>query len=136
MEGIIQKLRVVDQERIAVINAPEIYLKQLASALPDIKSDTTIDQRFLYGFMMVFVKNSCDIKNLTPEVLHNLAADGVLWFVYPKKKGRVLKTDINRDRGWEPLNDKGFRPVSQVAIDETMSALRFRNVAYIKTRKK
>lgn len=135
MEGIIQKLRFRDQERVAVINAPEIYFKQLASEMPGTQCDTNIDQRYLYGFMIVFVMNSCEVRDLSPDVLHNLSADGILWFVYPKKKGRVSKSDINRDHGWEPLEEKGFKSVSQVAIDDSMSALRFRNIAFIKPRR-
>ena len=129
MEGIIQKLRFRNQERVAVINAPDTYLEQLASAMPGSQCDNNIDQRFLYGFMIVFVKNIIEIRDLSPDVLHNLSADGILWFVYPKK------SDINRDHGWEPLEVKGFKPVSKVAIDDEMSALRFRNVAFIKPRR-
>jgi hypothetical protein len=41
---------------------------------------------------------------------------------YPKG-GRA---DINRDSLWPILAEDGFRPVSQVALDDTWSALRFR----------
>jgi len=39
---------------------------------------------------------------------------------------RGTPTDISRDVGWEILRGAGFDPVSQVAIDDTWSALRFR----------
>jgi hypothetical protein len=57
-----------------------------------------------------------------------LAAQGALhaphafWVLYPKG-GR---TDINRDSLWPILSEYGMRPISQVAVDETWSALRFR----------
>jgi hypothetical protein len=35
-------------------------------------------------------------------------------------------TDINRDSLWPILSEHGMRPISQVAVDETWSALRFR----------
>jgi hypothetical protein len=45
--------------------------------------------------------------------------------LYPKRAGSV-RTDISRDRGWQPLLSLGFVPVSQVAVDDDWSALRFR----------
>ncbi len=35
-------------------------------------------------------------------------------------------TDLNRDSLWELLSGDGIRPVRQIAIDDTWSALRFR----------
>ena len=38
----------------------------------------------------------------------------------------MIKTDIRRDSVWTALEKAGLHPVSQVAIDETWSALRGR----------
>ncbi|MFL5687284.1 MAG: hypothetical protein ACJ77D_14665 [Chloroflexota bacterium] len=51
-----------------------------------------------------------------------LLGSGNLWVLY--RKGN--KADINRDSLWPILADFGFRPISQVSVDETWSALRFR----------
>jgi hypothetical protein len=48
-----------------------------------------------------------------------------LWFAYPKKSG-ARAADIDRDRGWEPVEALGFLPVTQVALDADWSALRWR----------
>ena len=55
-----------------------------------------------------------------------------LWFAYPKKTG-AIRTDLSRDHGWEPLAERGLLAVTQVAIDATWSALRFRRRAEIRT---
>ena len=68
-----------------------------------------------------------------PMILHNLMADGILWFCYPKKTSKKYKSDIDRDHGWEPLNDSGLHGIRLVAIDNDWSALRFRNKKYIKS---
>jgi hypothetical protein len=47
-----------------------------------------------------------------------------VWLGYPK--ARKLGTDLNGDSLWELLAGNGIRPVRQIAIDETWSALRFR----------
>jgi hypothetical protein len=49
-------------------------------------------------------------------------APGAFWVLYPKG-GRA---DINRDSLWPMLVEHGMRPISQVAVDDTWSALRFR----------
>jgi hypothetical protein len=51
-----------------------------------------------------------------------LASVGAFWVAYPKGN----RSDINRDKLWPILGEHGFRPVSQVALDDTWSALRFR----------
>jgi hypothetical protein len=51
-----------------------------------------------------------------------LPAVPTTWVIYPK--GNV--TDLNRDTLWPALTPYGLRPVGQVAVDDTWSALRFR----------
>jgi len=51
-----------------------------------------------------------------------LAVPRVFWIAYPKGN----RADVNRDSLWPILAEYGMRPVSQVAIDEVWSALRFR----------
>jgi hypothetical protein len=46
----------------------------------------------------------------------------VLWVVYPKDN----RTDLNRDSLWPILAAHGLRPITQVAVDDVWSALRFR----------
>jgi uncharacterized protein YbdZ (MbtH family) len=53
-----------------------------------------------------------------------------MWVSYPKKSSKV-KTDISRDAGWEIMAENSLRPVTQVSIDKTWSALRFRPVEQI-----
>jgi hypothetical protein len=52
----------------------------------------------------------------------DLAAPAVFWIAYPKG-GRA---DINRDTLWPLVAVHGLRPITQVAIDDTWSTLRFR----------
>ncbi|MEV6740775.1 hypothetical protein AB0N14_29045 [Streptomyces sp. NPDC051104] len=48
---------------------------------------------------------------------------GTVWAV---PKGGKLGTDLNRDTLAAALYEGGVRPVRQIAIDDTWSALRFR----------
>ncbi len=109
-----KKLLIKEDRSILVFNAP--------SGL-DLKSRT----RQQAVVVIVFVKDRNDIDMLAPKAISKLAVDGVLWFAYPKKSSG-MKTDIQRDHGWEVLAKEKFIPVTQISIDETWSALRFKPI--------
>ncbi len=136
MDEILKKLKYDKQDRIAVLNAPDEFRERITGLLPDVQIDTEINARYLYDFMIAFTPGSADVEKLGPSCIHNLSDDGKLWMAYPKGTSRKLSSDINRDRGWDTVESTGFRRVSQVAIDEDWSALRFRNVKYVKPVKK
>ena len=136
MDTILKKLKYGDQERIAVLNAPEDFRERINGLLPEVKIDTEINARYLYEFIIAFTPASNEVEKLGPACIHNLSDDGKLWLAYPKGTSRRYKSDINRDHGWDTVTGAGFRPVSQVAIDEDWSALRFRNLKYVKPVKK
>jgi hypothetical protein len=133
MNDLLTKLNYKSQQRIAVINAGEKFLAVLEKELQGVHIDKDIDQRFPYEFMIFFVQFMCEVELLAPKALHNLSSDGVLWFAYPKKRSKKLSSDIDRDHGWEYLINHGFDKVRLVAIDDDWSALRFRNVRFIKS---
>jgi hypothetical protein len=95
--------------------------------------DREIDPRFPYDFIFIFVRNQAEVETFTPIALHNLLCDGVLWFCYPKKSSKLFRADIDRDHGWQRLNDAGFHGIRMVSIDNDWSAIRFRNLKFIKS---
>jgi hypothetical protein len=52
-----------------------------------------------------------------------------------KRHRKSCASDLDRDHGWMVLIEKGFDKVRQVSIDNDWSALRFRNVRFIKSSK-
>jgi hypothetical protein len=134
MKELLDKLNYKDSKRIAVINAEPKFLRAISQELLGVIIDNEIDQRCPYDFMMIFVRSVSDVDNSAPGALHNLTADGVLWFCYPKKSSELYSGGPERDKGWNLVNDLGFYGVRMVAIDEDWSALRFRNKKYIKSK--
>jgi hypothetical protein len=132
MDDILKKLKYGSQGRIAVLNAPDEFRERISGLLPDVMIDTEINARYLYDFMIAFTPGSPDVEKIGPACIHNLSDDGKLWMAYPKGTSRKYVSDINRDRGWNTVEETGFRRVGQVAIDNDWSALRFRNVKYVK----
>jgi len=135
MKNLLEKLNYKGQERIAIISAEESFTNTISEELKGAIIDREIDPRFPYSFVILFVKKVSEVESLTPSVLHNLHADGVLWFCYPKKSSKKLSSELDRDHGWKTLTDSGFYGIRMVAIDEDWSALRFRNIKYIKSLK-
>ena len=136
MKELLCKLNYKGQERIALINAEEDFALSLANELRDVVIDKEIDPRYPYSFIILFVKSVSEVDHLTPMALHNLMADGILWFCYPKKSSNKYSTDLDRDHGWKSLNDSGLFGVRMVSIDDDWSAFRFRNAKFIKSFKK
>jgi hypothetical protein len=133
MKTLLEKLNYKGQKRIAVINAENNFRLASLKELKDIQIDNSIDPRYPYDFMIIFVRNRTEVKEIVPGALHNLSVDGILWFCYPKKTSEKYSTDLDRDRGWKALNDVDFFGIRMVAIDEDWSAMRFRNIKYIKS---
>lgn len=133
MKNLLEKLNYKGQKRISVINAEEKFINTIYPELKDVIIDQKIDPRYPYEFIVIFVKSVSDIEQIAPVTIHNLMADGVIWFCYPKKTSKKYRSDIDRDHGWKVLNDSGLHGVRMVAVDEDWSALRFRNKKFIKS---
>ena len=126
MKTLLNKLNYKGQKRIAVINAKTNFTLAPFNDLKDVITDSTIDQRFPYDFMIIFVKKVSEVEYYAPVALHNLVADGILWFCYPKKTSKKYDSEIDRDHGWKALNEFDFYGIRIVAIDDNWSAMRFK----------
>ena len=71
---------------------------------------------------LVFADSAAAAHEVLTSHKDGLHTPSVFWVLYPKAN----KADINRDTLWPILGEYGMRPISQVAVDETWSALRFR----------
>lgn len=128
-------MRYGDQERIAVLNAPDQFRYHIQDLLKSVVIDDQINARFLYDFMIVFATVIEDIERLAPLCIHNLREDGKLWMAFPKKAKEGEESSISRDYGWATIEEAGFRRVSQINLDDEWSALRFRNSRFIRSSK-
>jgi len=79
---------------------------------------------------VIFAENKKTLDEVIPKVSDRLEEDALLWIAYPKKSGRI-KSDITRDNGWETVSAAGYEAVTQVAVDDDWSALRFRKTEAI-----
>jgi hypothetical protein len=73
---------------------------------------------------LVFADDAGALRGILTAHKEQLARPSVFWVAYPKAN----RTDLNRDILWPILGEYGMRPISQVAVDEVWSALRFRTL--------
>lgn len=133
MMNYLEKLNYKGQERIAMINADKSFRLAPAKELKKIQIDLEVDPRYPYDFMMFFVRNPSEVEEFTYTALHNLKVDGVLWFFYPRKGSRGSVPELDRNKGWKPLNDLNFFGTRLANIDDNWSALRFRSIKFIRS---
>lgn len=120
-----RKLRLLPGTRALILNAPAGY-EALLDPLPEgVSAHHVADGQ--YDFVQLFVTNSGEFNALIEAAKEAVSYDGLFWISYPKKSSRI-KSDLSRDTLWEMMADSGLRPVTQISIDETWSALRFRPV--------
>ena len=116
-----KKLRFPPGEPILIMNPPQGYIESLGE-LPE-GTTIAIQAQGQFNFVHLFVKDSQEFDKLSPMTLKALEYDGLFWISYPKRSSKV-ETDLSRDVFWDLLTDAGLRPVSQVSIDDTWSAIR------------
>ena len=124
-----KKLGIKPGQTLLVLHAPEDY-QSLLGVLPEGTALRT-DAQGSFDFVQVFVRERADVSRTAATAVQAVKPGGLLWFAYPKKTSGV-KTDITRDHGWDDLLSAGLRPVTQIAIDDTWSALRFRSLSEVK----
>lgn len=139
MDPLLKKLNYKDEEEILVLNSPPEYQGLLNDFTKSTRVLTNIDNLVSdqgIKFALIFLFKQEDLSKLIPLFIEHLIEDAKLWVTYPKKSSKKYKSDIDRDHGWEHLGEYGYEPVRQVAVDDDLSALRFRQVSYIKNFKR
>jgi hypothetical protein len=88
-----------------------------------------------FDCVLCFTGSKAEVDILAPFAMKAVKPGGALWLCYPKGTSGV-KTDINRDTGWDVLKKAGWEVVAQVAIDEKWTGSRFRPSGEVKTTKR
>ncbi len=109
-----KKLQLKPGVSIRVVNAPGDLLLELP-VQPQSRN------------ILLFAANRAELAKHAPKLLAKATDTDLMWIAYPKKTG-AIKTDIDRDHGWEPVSEAGWEGVRLVAVDATWSAMRFRPI--------
>ena len=117
-----KKLRILPGRRVLILNAPHGFTQTL-DLLPD-GATIAATPDGAYDVVLAFAGDSSQLAAVRDAAIAATKPGGALWFAYPKKS--TGKGDLQRESVWELVRPSGWGPVSQIALDETWSALRFK----------
>jgi predicted SnoaL-like aldol condensation-catalyzing enzyme len=117
--------------RALVVAAPSAYLKSLAPLPEGVVISEAIGGT--HEFVQFFATRRSDIEKSAKKLLKSAVPGALVWITYPKKTSGV-ESDLSREEVWAAMEGTGWRPVSQIAIDEVWSALRFRPIEDVRKR--
>ena len=120
---LMKKLRLEPEKQALLLNPPESFGEALGADVSKINFLADFEENL--EFVLVFAHKQRQITSVIPDIHKSLIEDGLLWLAYPKKSSKV-ESDLSRDVIWDMLKDYGYRPVTQISIDDIWSALRFR----------
>jgi hypothetical protein len=110
------KLGIRPAQSVFVINPPGDYAT-LVGGLPP---GTTVVRHRPADVVHLFARTLVELAEHGAEATAAVKPGGMVWISYPKGGASELKRDMLHDA------ITGWQPVTQIAIDETWSALRFR----------
>jgi hypothetical protein len=111
------KLQIKPGQTVAAVGAPD-GVPTLGDAANPAAEPGAADA------VVAFVRNRAELDTGADAAIAAARLGRLAWIAYPK--AGKLGTDLNRDVLAALVIERGLRPVRQVAIDETWSALRFR----------
>jgi hypothetical protein len=120
---IFKKLKFDESKKTLIINAPIEYERLLTGV--DFDKEYNSLNAATYDFIQIFATSQSELENIVTQVFSSGKYDCLFWLCYPKGGGKI-KSDIKRETVWKAFEIANLRPVSQIAIDETWSALRGR----------
>lgn len=119
---LIKKLGVKEGYRVALVNSPKNFLKELGD-LPTNAKLTPSTSKSL-DLILLFVRSEQDLKQRFLQLAANLKPNGMLWIAWPKKSSGV-STDLTFTNVQRTGLDAGLVDVKICALDDTWSGLKF-----------
>jgi hypothetical protein len=120
MKSIAQKLGLGEGMNLALINAPRA---DILGETPSLVGTDHEPQLPAYDAIIIFATSFAEMRTFVDGAIGSYKPKGLLWLCYPKLTSK-LAGDLNRNELMNFIED--FRPVTQVALDDDWSAMRFR----------
>ena len=126
-----RKLVIRPGNSVLVVNAPAGYLESLVP-LPE--GATATDRAGgSFDVVQLFANSRQELEERLRDAMRAVQPGGILWVSYPKLASKGAG-DLSRDRIRELVDEStDWTTVSQVAVDDTWSALRLRPAEDVKS---
>ena len=121
-----KKLRILGDQRIALLYAPEGYLSILGTLPESVDLQFTIEGVLDLDIVHAFYTQLSKLQSDASDLVKSFREDGILWISYPKLSAKT-DSDLNRDIIWQEMLGFGVNAVAQISIDDVWSAIRFKH---------
>ncbi len=117
----VKKLKFNTEGKVHVLNLPV----NCVALFKELDVDTKMPRGKSVAQVFLFAEQKKVLEEQLPTLETKLNDETLVWIAYPKKSGQI-KSDLSRDDFWDVLSEQGYAPVTQIALDDNWSALRFR----------
>jgi hypothetical protein len=111
-----RKLQIRPGRRVRLLHAPDRH-RPLLGDVAESAGDADV--------VLLYSRMSDQLERDAPAAVAAAGEDGILWVCYPKRSAGT-PSDLSREACRDGMAPLGWRPVSQVSIDDVWSAMRFR----------
>jgi len=140
IQTVFEKLQYADEKNLLIQGLPSSIEKQF-SKITFAKNMTPLLKTRKLDFALVFAVNENQLNGILSDVMPSLKENTKFWVAHPKATSKIV-TDLNRDRSWSRLTEKGYASSDRVELDHVWTATRFekaeneRSAATAKERKR
>jgi hypothetical protein len=117
-----RKLGLKDGSRIALVNAPKDFVRELGTLPPNAQIVTRVTKPL--DIVLLFALTERALFRDFEKLAKKLVSNGMIWVAWPKKSSGVT-TDLSFERVQRIGLDAGLVDVKICAIDDVWSGLKF-----------
>ncbi|WP_198170180.1 YdeI/OmpD-associated family protein [Mucilaginibacter arboris] len=132
INSLAKKLLIKTAQHWLFINPPEGFADSFAQL--NVKAKTIVSPEEKFDGVLLFLKNSTELKQGLPKIISALKPETVAWIAYPKKSSGII-SDLEMTGNWQETEKYGLQVVSAASIDKTWTALRLRPKEQVKESK-
>jgi hypothetical protein len=124
------------QKKLRMDKAKSFLVLDIPDSLKALLPHSGVDQAFspqsgrIYEYILLFSKVQEDLEEKIIQVKKAGKQDCLFWVAYPKLTGSI-PSNLKRETVWNAFAMIGLKAVTQIAINETWSALRARPIKNI-----
>lgn len=119
---LIKKLGIKDGFRVALVNSPKRFKKELGSLPEKAKFVPCVTDSL--DVILLFVNSEVELRTRFVVLAANLVANGMVWVAWPKKSSGVA-TDLSFTNVQRIGLDAGLVDVKVCAVNDVWSGLKF-----------